>query len=179
MDALEAIKSRKSVRSYKNQVPSRDLLDEIVFAIQNAPNAGAFSTAVVINRELLHEIDETVYCSMLASEGFGKERASKPGYRPLYGAPVCIILSGPKDEYFAGINTSCACTAGAYAATALGLGSCYIMAPKVAAELMPNLNDRLQLPEGFRPYCALLVGYTDDPKKFYHKFLVQDPAVYI
>lgn len=180
MDAYEIIASRASIRSYKKDMPSDADLEKIVAVAQKAPNAGAFCTTVVKDADLIAEMDNATWTDMMAmpEDSFGHKRASIPGYRPFYGAPVAIIFSSKEGERLGAVNTACACTAGAYAATSLGLGSCFVMAPIAAYHNIPDLGERLQLPEGYTPDCALLVGYADDPEAFKHPSK-QEPATYI
>ena len=166
MEAIDVIKSRRSIRSYTDEMPARELVDQVVEVCRKAPNAGAVSFTVVRDAALIQEMDDACYQVLINSEGFGKARASLPGYRPFYHAPVCIIFSAKPEEYYGGINCACAATAGAYAATALGLGSCFIGQPSIAFREIPDLGQRLQLPEGFAPVCGLLLGYTDDPELY-------------
>ena len=174
MDAIEALTTRRSIRSYTDQVPTDEQIDLVVKAMQNAPGARPVFLTIVTDKDLIAEMDEAVYNNMISQEGFGKQRASMPGYRPFYGAPVVIVISGPAGNPMAAPNAACACTAGCVAATALGLGSCFVMGPRAANELIPNLKEKLQVPEEYAPFCGLLLGYTDDPEKF--KFVVEEPA---
>ena len=178
MEAMEAIKSRRSIRDYTDEMPSKEILEQIVWAAQHAPNAGPFAITVVTDPELLELMNNTVREDMLAGGGFGKERASLPGYRPLYNAPVCIVFSSDPEHRNSEANTSCAATAAAYAASALGLGSCYVRAPRTAFGLIDNLGELLQLPEGFKPNCGLCVGYIGDAEKFCHAG-ERGPAVWV
>lgn len=179
MEAIDILKSRRSIRSYTDQMPADDDIAAIVEVAQHAPNAGKFHTTVLTDRALLDEMDEANYQAMIGSgSGFGFERASLPGYRPYYHAPVCIIFSTAEGDPLGPVNAACACTAGAYAATALGLGSCYVMGPAVSMKTVENLPGKLRLPEGYACQCALLVGYTDDSERF-AVASSQEPADYI
>ena len=179
MEAIEILKSRRSIRSYTDQMPSDEDIAAIVDIAQHAPNAGKFHTTVLTDRALLDEMDEANYQAMLAEgSGFGYDRATTPGYRPYYHAPVCIIFSTRSDDMLGPVNAACACTAGAYAATALGLGSCFIMQPAMSMGTIEDLPAKLHLPEGFACQCGLLVGYTDDPKLFSVESS-QEPADYL
>lgn len=178
MEAIDVIKSRRSVRSYTNQMPSQEQIDQVVEVAQTAPNAGRFITTVVKDTNLLTTMDEVLYDSMIAGGGWGKERASLPGYRPLYDAPVLIIFSAAAEDGLGAVNTACACTAGAYAAKALELGSCFVMGPQRAYSLIDGLGEKLGLPEGFVPTCGLLLGFEKEAGA-YACPSHQDPVVYV
>lgn len=177
MDAIEALMARRSIRSYTDEKPTAEQLETITAAMNNAPSARACFITVVTDAAVLAAMDEAVYTEMLSQEGFGKQRASIPGYRPLYGAPAVIVISAPDGLALGGVNAACACTAGAVAATALGLGSCFVMGPGAAARLIPDLKETLKVPEGYTPFCGLLVGYANDPELFKHVVEKLEPAI--
>jgi nitroreductase len=163
-ETLQTIEARRSIRSYTNQPVSRELLDKIVEAGNNAPLAGAISIAVITDKDYLAKIDQSVF-EFMQNSGvpFMVERSSIPGYRPLYGAPALIIISSDPDRGTA--NAAAAATTMTIAATDLGLGSCYVGSPtRVLAD--PEFGAPLAQPEGFIPLAGVLVGYTDDPKVF-------------
>jgi nitroreductase len=88
MNVTEAIMARKSIRAYLDKPIPTNILDQIIEAGRWAPNAGSFQISVITNNELRQKINDETLKYMLASEGFAKERASLPGYQPLYGAPA-------------------------------------------------------------------------------------------
>lgn len=92
---------------------------------------------------------------MLNSEGFMRQRASIPGYEPLYGAPTLIVISAPEGP-FSQINVSTSATTMILAATDLGLATCYVVSP---IAILTQLKDKLNLPEDFIPVSGILVGY--------------------
>ena len=92
---------------------------------------------------------------MLNSEGFMRQRASIPGYEPLYGAPTLIVISAPEGP-FSQINVSASATTMILAATDLGLATCYVVS---TIAILTQLKDKLNLPEDFIPVSGILVGY--------------------
>jgi nitroreductase len=161
MDALEAIMKRKSVRSYKKeQIPDKDL-ETILEAGKSGPGGGAYHISVIQKASLIQKINDITKAVMLAGTGFMKERASLPGYEPVYGAPTLIILSAGDPSGIA--NTSCCAENMLIAATALGLGSCYLMSIRGAfsGENGPELIKECGIPEGSTVCCAVIVGYQD------------------
>lgn len=169
MDVMEAITKRKSIRSYTNQPVPEKALQDILAAGSCAPVAGIFQMSVIQNPELLKRINDTTKQAMLNSGiPFSVERASLPGYEPLYCAPVMILLCSPEDSPYGAANTSCAAENMLIAATSLGLGSCYLASPKMAftGEMGAQLAAEVGIPSGFAFDCAVLVGYTDDENLF-------------
>jgi nitroreductase len=164
MEALQAIFKRRSVRSYKKDPVPERLLQEILNAGSCAPVAGTFQISVITNPDLLLEINDTAKKCMLSSDvPFMVKRASLPGYEPLYGAPVLIVLSSPENSPNAAANTSCAAENMLIAATSLGLGSCYLGSPRLAfsSENGKTLVKKAGIPEGYAFNCGVIVGYQD------------------
>ncbi|SHI21649.1 Nitroreductase [Sporobacter termitidis DSM 10068] len=161
MEALEAILKRKSVRSYKTaQISDKDL-EAILEAGKSGPGGGAYHLSVIQKPELLKKINDATKQAMLAGGGFMKERASLPGYEPVYGAPTLILLSAADTNGIA--NASCSAENMLVAATALGLGSCYLMSVRgaFAGEGGAALLRECGVPEGNTVNCAVIAGYQD------------------
>lgn len=93
MNISEAIAKRKSVRAYLDKPVLIDNLKKIVEAGRWAPNAGPYQISVVRNAGLRQRINDRTHDAMVHSGNeFLQQRASLPGYQPLYGAPVLILL---------------------------------------------------------------------------------------
>ncbi|HEY5528930.1 MAG TPA: nitroreductase family protein [Thermoleophilia bacterium] len=169
MSIEETIARRKSIRAYLDKKVAADDLAKIVKAGQWAPNAGPFNMSVIRNAALLQRIDDLTSQAMLASgNDFLVERASLPGYQPLYGAPVLILLSGPSDAPNTALNVATAAENMLLQATELGLGSCFLLTPAFALNAEKNraVAQEGGIPEGCLMHCAIIVGYTADENKF-------------
>jgi nitroreductase len=169
MTVAEAILRRQSIRSYLDKPVSADDVAKIIEAGQWAPNAGPYAISVIRREGLLKRINDKTLEAMLASgNDFLVERASLPGYQPLYGAPVFFILSGPSDAPYTQLNVATCAENMLLQATELGLGSCFLRSPAAALNDPENreLAAEAGIPEGYRMECGVIVGYTDDPDKF-------------
>jgi FMN reductase [NAD(P)H] len=169
MDVSEAIAKRKSVRAYENKPVPTDALKRIVEAGQWAPNAGPFQISVIHNTGLRQKINDRALDVMVHSENeFARQRAALPGYQPLYGAPVLILLSAPADAPFGAPNTALAAENMLLEATGQGLGSCYLVSPTRAlnGESNRDLAREAGVPEGYTAQCAVIVGYAAAENKF-------------
>lgn len=165
MDALKALEIRKSVREYQAKPVEAEKLETILKAANNAPKAGEFQISVILNAGLLKEInDKALDCMKKSGNAFLMERAALPGYEPLYGAPVLLVFSAPPENPYSFANVSNAATSGIIAATALGLGSCYIVTPTLALNEEPSLVKKIGVPEGFSPLCCMIAGYAGGDK---------------
>jgi len=166
MDAIQAIMSRKSVRSYSVKPVEQEKIDILVKAANNAPKTGDLHITVVENHDLLSDIN---YKTLIAMKNSGNDflvgRANLPGYQPLYGAPLLLLFSVKDSNPFGlAATASCAAENAAIAATALGLGSCYVVSPISTICNDKAIRDRLEIPEGFTPACGLIAGYQDGDK---------------
>lgn len=169
MDISEAIRKRKSVRAYLDKpVPAEDLA-KIVEAGQWAPNAGPFQISVVRNAGLRQRINNRTLDAMVhSSSEFLRQRASLPGYQPIYGAPVLILLSAPANAPYSAVNTALAAENMILEATGLGLGSCHLITPTMAlnGENNRDLAREVGFLEGHVVQCAVIVGYAAAENKF-------------
>jgi FMN reductase [NAD(P)H] len=161
----EGIAKRKCVRAYLDQPVTLDDVKKVVEAGRWAPNAGPFHLTALRRPDLLQRLNDATHKAMMASGvEFLRMRASLPGYQPLYGAPVAILISGP-----AGPNVAMNCALAAenmlLQATDLGLASCFIVTPGRAFGADAALTQEAGLPEGYAFQCAVLLGYpaASDP----------------
>ncbi len=93
---------------------------------------------------------------------------SESGHRPFYGAPAVILVSSlipSTDLKSINVNFSNAAIIVqnmAIAATELGIGSCHIWGAVRFLNDNEELLKELDLPEGFVPCCAIILGHTDE-----------------
>ncbi|MDR1159257.1 MAG: nitroreductase family protein [Syntrophomonadaceae bacterium] len=166
MDAIKAIEKRKSIRSYVSKQVEADKINILARAANSAPKAGGFHISVITNTRVLIDIDEKALTAMKNSgNDFLTQRANTPGYRPLYGASALFVISAEKGPY-AQATASCSATAVTIAATALNLGSCYMVSPILALTADSGLSAKIGVPEGYTPICAVALGYTESEDAF-------------
>ena len=171
MTAMDSIFSRRSIRNYTGEAPGKEEIGQILKACYAAPvGMGRYdSLHITVVRDL-------EYLAALETEA-GRQ-LGKENYHPLYGAPVLVIFS----SVFPGIPTdnssysNCAILAqnAALAAVSLGLGTCHIWGAIRALNKAPHLLERLHLPEGFAPCCAITLGKTQE---IYQPRAVQDGRI--
>ena len=159
MNAMDAIFSRRSIRSYTGEMPSDEELNLILKAVYASPvGMGRYDSlhvTVVKSKNFLARLEAAAGAQM-----------GKADVHPLYGAPLLLIFS----SVFPGIPTdnssysNCAILSenAALAAAALGLGACHIWGAIRALNKEPQLLAELNLPEGFLPCCALALGKTEE-----------------
>lgn len=149
MEAMEAIRSRYSCRTYSDRPVSDDLICQILDAARRAPsgnNVQPWEFVVVRDpsvREKLSQITD-----------YGKF---------IRQAPVCIVVLCRDTKYY--LEDGAAATQNILlACTALGLGSCWI-----AGDKKPYCDEILQLlgvPRQYRLVSLVSVGYPAGPPKY-------------
>ena len=148
MDAIEAILTRRSIRSYLDKPVEREKLDIIVDAGRKAAsgmNTQGWHFSVITNRDVIRKLgvfvqdNDTSIC---------------------YDAPVFIIVSY-EDSPYAAFDTSCALQNMMVASHALGLGSVWINRNDEKAYMLSDYG----VPENHRAYGGLAVGYPADGPK--------------
>lgn len=138
MDALQAIRTRRSTRRLSPEVPDRGLLETIIEAGRLAPSGSNSQTThfiVITNQDLLleltgivmsefakMEVTEDTYVSLRNSILLSR----KGKYAFHYMAPVLIVTANRKGYGNAIADSACALENMMIAANALDLGSCWI-----------------------------------------------------
>lgn len=152
MDVYEAIRTRKSVRSYLPRTVEEDKLQRILEAGRLAPSAG--------NRQ------EWRY--VIVKDGGLRERLQEAaGGQAFVGeAPVVIACCAETDGRVMKCGQPCypidlaiSIDHLTLAATAEGLGTCWI-----GAFSEPEVKKILGIPEALRVVALLPLGYPKDPK---------------
>lgn len=149
MDALQAIRTRRSIRAYTDKPVPRDLIEQVVDAgrlAATARNLQPWEFVVVTDAATRRAIAD------LAT--YGKHIAQ---------APVCIAVFCQDGTYY--LEDGSAATQNMLvAAWALGLGTCW-----VAGDKKPYADDirrLLAVPEGFRLVSLVSMGYpAEKPTK--------------
>lgn len=155
MDVFEAIRTRRSIRSYEDRPVEQEKLEQVLEAGRLAPSAS--------NRQ--------DWLFVVVRDAATRERLV-PACRDqkfIGQAPVVIVVCATDTEYhmrsglaIAAVDSSIAVDHMTLAATALGLGSCWIGAFEA-----DKVTKVLDLPKGATPAHVLPLGYpaeTPDPR---------------
>lgn len=152
MEAIEALLTRRSIRSFQDKPVEREKLDIIVDAGRRAAsgmNTQGWHFSVITNRDVIRKLGRFVQDNDTSI---------------CYDAPVFIITSYEQDSKFGPFDTSCALENMMVAAHALGLGSVWINRINRNAEKAYQMTD-YGVPSGHRAYGCLAVGYPADGPK--------------
>ena len=77
------------------------------------------------------------------------------------GAPALVITHGPETHPVMSIDCTIALTFFDLAAPSVGLGACWAWFFIAATAFWPELLRAMHLPDGHRPFGAMMVGYPD------------------
>ena len=116
---LDALRSRRSIRKYKPELPPKEALQQIIDAGLYAASGHGLQTAIIVAvtdkalRDRLAEMNRVI--------GGWDE-----GFDPFYGAPAVLIVLADKSSYNCVYDGALAMGNMMLAAHALGLGSCWI-----------------------------------------------------
>lgn len=157
MEAIQAILSRASTRSYRPDQIGREALQTILRAGMSAPvGSGAYDSlhlTVVQDQALFPKINEAVTELILKMTG---RRMDKN-----FGAPTMVFVSSkpammPGLEY---ANAACVLENMAVAATGIGIDSIIWGGAAAAVAQSDELSERLGIPEGFTPLLCISLGH--------------------
>jgi nitroreductase len=153
MDALEMILSRRSIRKYKRQTISDDILQKLLQAAFRAPSAGnqqPWHFVIIDDRKILNVI-----------------HTFHPSGKMLMEADKAILVCGDLDlEKFKGywmIDCAAATENLVLAAHSLGLGACWLgLFPREGR--VAGMRKLLHLPSHIIPFSLVSLGYPGEIK---------------
>ena len=151
-EALEVLKTRRSVRAYRPEQISDEALYAVLDAGTWAPTGRNRQTPVIVAVQNKEERDEV---SRLNAKIMGTDRD------PYYGAPTIVVVLAENDD-FAQLNGAAVTTNMINAAQAVGLGSCWIHRPRQMFETPEGkaLLRRWGLSEDLVGVASIALGYA-------------------
>lgn len=165
MDVIEAIFTRRSVRDYLPDAPSRETILALIEAAVRAPNAvnrQPWLFSVARDRALLDQVSRDAKAHMtrlrpLALPEHLYEKLADPEFHVFYRAPALIVIAAPAKEPWIAEDCSLAAENLMLAAHGSGLGSCWIglAQPYLATD---EGRRAVGLPETHVPLAPIVVG---------------------
>jgi nitroreductase len=157
---LDVIKARKSIRTYKDKALSKEIIKNILEAAQHAPtarNLQELEYKVITNKALIETINAGISKAM-QSEGMPLK--GPPGAKPnfFYGAPLLVLITGPKDNHWAAVDAGLAAQNIMLYATSIDLGSVFIGMAKLI-EKDRSLLKTLHIADDKAIVAAVICGY--------------------
>lgn len=167
-EVLKVIKSRRSVRNYKQDQINKENLDLIIEAGIYAPTAHndqPWHFTVIQNEELLKNINEKSKKLMAKSDiEWIKQMGLNPKFQVTYNAPTLIVVSGREDAMAWVTDCSAAIQNMLIAAESLNIGSVWLGLLKFFFEQEDEIK-KLGIPEGYKPFYGVALGYNANEKK--------------
>jgi len=149
MDAIEALKKRRSVREFTDKPIPKGILEDLVDAARLAPtarNVQPWEFIVVTERSTLIKLGE------IAETG-----------RFIAQAASCIVVFCSDTKYY--LEDGCAATGNILvAAAAHGIGSCWVAGDK--KPYCQTICDLLKAPQGFKLVSLIALGYPKSKDVF-------------
>jgi nitroreductase len=152
MDVLEAIKGRRSIRAFKSQNVTAEIIKKLIDAARWAPSAGniqPWEFVIVQKPEIKRALAEAALGQTFIEEApivivvCANENRSSQGYGIRGKTLYCIQ------------DTAAAIQNIHLVAYALGLGTCW-----VGAFREEEAREILKIPQGIRPVAIIPVGYS-------------------
>lgn len=154
MSLYERILSRRSIRQFKPEPVSRDILKDLVNAARLAPsgaNLQPLEFAVIDDEEVRKKLFSCLrWAAYIAPEG-----NPKPGHEPVAYVVVLVNLAVRKAGYERDVGA--AVENMILAAWEEGIGSCWI-----ASADTEKIQEMLSVPGGYRVDSVLALGYPDE-----------------
>ncbi len=170
-DIVEIIKTRRSVREYKDEAIPDAEIEFLIDCARYAPsgfNMQPWSFLVIKNKEVLRKLSEAGKKAMIPLLEPVKDTSPKAkdfyvflktkGTDMFYGAPVFIIILGNKSAMTADWDCAMAAQNMMLAAHSRGIGSCWI-GGALPALMDGKLLKELGAPEGYKAIAPLIFGY--------------------
>jgi nitroreductase/NAD-dependent dihydropyrimidine dehydrogenase PreA subunit len=167
------LKARRSVRSYKKEPLSREVIEKVIDIARYAPTGMNAQDVqwTVIGPGGVRRVAESVIDWMRALVKMDSPVAGAYNAKPiveawdagtdfiLRGAPHLIVTHAHKDNMLAPIDCSIALTYLMLAAVPYGAGTCWAGFVQLAASMSQDVLRSLGLPEGHKCNGAMMLGY--------------------
>jgi len=168
------LRSRRSIRAYKDKKVSRDELQKLIGIARYAPsghNSQGAKWLVLGNRDELRRLSAIVVdwmrwviINMPEMAAFMHLQRTVERWQDgeniiLRNAPAVIVAHAPKDDRLAPSTCTIALSYLELAAAGRGLGTCWAGYFNAAASTFPPMVEALGLPEGHQSFGAMMVGY--------------------
>ena len=185
-DILGLIKSRRSVRQYKEEeIPTETLqkLKEMLPYIPTGCNSHALHFSIVEKKSVMDVIRKKVTNLLLKTMSY---KALSPlmnkfsRYKDSFlngedvifrEAPHMIVVSSPITAPCANIDPIIALSYVELYAQHLGLGTCWCGFAEICIKMFPELCEILEIPSGYKPVYVMLLGV---PKVKYQRVIAPE-----
>ena len=153
-DVLNVIVSRRSVKSYKNKMVEKELIDKVIRAGMYAPSGKNLQSPIIIaitNKQVRDKLSKT----LMETRGINID--------PFYNAPVVIVVLANKNVSTYLYDGSCVMENMLIQAHSLGLGACWIHHAKQVfeTEYGKEFLKGLGIDDNYEGIGHLILGYGE------------------
>jgi nitroreductase/NAD-dependent dihydropyrimidine dehydrogenase PreA subunit len=175
------LRSRRSIRLFKDRAMDRDTLEQLIGMACYAPtasNAQNLQWTVIEGRDKLEPLSQETINWMEGIIEAQPDSAAADYFRPVVArwstgydgilrtAQTLIVPSAPKENANGLVDLSIALTYLELAAARLGVGTCWAGFLRAAMLATPKLVESMGLPEGHTWFYPMMIGY---PKFKYYR----------
>lgn len=165
MELLQAIRERRAVRAYTDEVLDRATVERLIDSAVQAPSARdlePWAFVIVEGRERLRTFSEEAKRVLLhGPEGDGSPRIramlSDPAFDIFYGAPVLVVICATSDQSQAAEDCCLAAQNLMLAAHAESVATCPIGFARPWLNL-PATKSALGIPRDWNPVFPIILG---------------------
>ena len=158
-EVIKAMIERRSFRKFKQDLPPKELIDEVI-------NAGLYAASGMGKQNpIIISVTNKEFIAKLAKIN-AKIAGWDENFDPFYGAPVVLIVLADKNWFTGVYDGSLVIGNMMLAADTLGLGSCWIHRAKEEFE-MPEYKELLKslgIEGEWEGIGHCILGYADMPK---------------
>lgn len=174
-DILNLIKSRRSIRQYKEEEINEEQLTKLKEMLPYIPtgcNSHALHFSIVEKKTVMEELKTRVNALLIKAissklvspltKKFGKYKdALQNGEDIIFrNAPHMIVVSSPLTAPCANVDPIIALSYIELYAQSLGLGTCWCGFAQICIKMFPEISEILDIPNGYKPVYAMLLGYS-------------------
>ncbi|MCK5661693.1 MAG: nitroreductase [Methanosarcinales archaeon] len=172
-DVIEAIKDRRSIRQFEEDIVSANDIEFLIDCAIHAPsglNTQPWSFLVINNKKVLHDLSERSKKALIPLIESMEEKPDKvidflnflrsPDTSIFYDAHLLIIVLANKNVMTADYDCAMAAQNMMLAAHSVGLGSCWIGGAQPALMDEEYLKE-LGAPVGYKVVAPIIFGYPD------------------
>ena len=168
MNFDELLIKRRAVRDFDDRSVPVELVKALINDSIKAPNSGnnqAWKFIIVNNREIISRMSDAGKAAILADIATDPDSPMKryeghlrnDRFNVFYNAPCLVCIVGMTNDLTAAMDCALAGSYLMLSATAKGLATCWVA---LGAEIRdPALLNELGMPEGYRIYAPIVVGY--------------------
>ena len=175
-DVLSLIKSRRSIRQYKDEEISPEVFDKLKNMLPYIPtgcNTNTLHFSIIESKSAMDKIREKVRLNLIKllsnpvlSKLAGKFAKYKTNFENgedliFRGAPHIIVVSSSIHAPCANVDPIIALSYIELYAQSLGLGTCWCGFAQACFKLMPEFGKVLDIPDGYKPVYVMLLGIPD------------------